>query len=280
MILCLLCVSAVAASASDDFVTLNNGLKMPVASFGLQVVDDDTAKTQVVQALGVGVRNLFASVLADNQPGVGEGIKAAGVKRSDLFVCGSANTGDCSSADECDTNLKDLQLDYVDMIMLDYPSSSCDNIKGQWKAFEEMLAAKKTKSVAVSNFSPDQLDCLVGKNSTTPTLNQMPYSVGHGTDTVVADNAKRNIIVQAYSPLGSGSLVSDTDCAAIGKKYKKSAAQVALKWILQHNATFSTNCDQKNYMQEDIELFDFTLSAADMKTLDAKSVAANGNKWH
>ena len=72
--------------------------------------------------------------------------------------------------------------------------------------------------------------------------------------------------------------VPTTKCCA--NRYKKSAAQVALKWILQHNATFSTNCDQKNYMQEDIELFDFTLSAADMKTLDAKSTAANPGKWH
>jgi len=255
----------------------------------LQVVDDDTAKTQVVQALGVGVRNIFASVLAGCQTGAGEGIKASGVKREELFVCGSVNDGDCSSADDCYTqtkaacaqNLQDLSLDYVDMIMLDYPSSGCDNIKGQWKAFQEMLDAKKTKSIAVSNFSPDQLDCL--KGLTTPTVNQMPYSVGHGSDSVVADNTKRNVIVQAYSPLGSGSLVGDADCAKIGKQYKKSAAQVALKWILQQNATFSTNLgDSVQYMKEDIALFDFTLSAADMKILDAKQqqTAAKSTFFH
>jgi len=253
---------------------------MPVVSFGLQVVDDDTAKTQVTEALQNGVRNIFASVLAGNQNGAGEGIKASGVARSELFICGTVNDGDCSGLDDCyqqtkssaAQNLQDLSLDYLDMIMLDYPSGDCDSINGQWKAFEEMYAAKKTKSIAVSNFSPDQLDCILkNSNATVPVLNQMPYSVGHGSDTVVADNAQRNVIVQAYSPLGSGSLAGDADCAAIGKKYGKSAAQVALKWILQHKATFSCNLgDSVQYMKEDIDLFDFTLSDADMKLLDAK----------
>lgn len=277
----LLLASAAAFQGNGTYVTLNNGLKMPAVSFGLQVVDDDTAKTQVTQAIGVGVRNIFASVLANCQNGVGDGIKASGIKREELFICGTVNDGQCSSGDDCYTqtkaacaqNLQDLSLDYVDMIMLDYPASDCDSIKGQWKAFQEMLDAKKTKSIAVSNFSPDQLDCL--KGLTTPTLNQMPYSVGHGSDSVIADNTKRNVIVQAYSPLGSGSLTGDADCAKIGKQYNKSAAQVALKWILQHNATFSTNLgDSVQYMKEDIDLFDFTLSAADMKTLDAKQQQA------
>jgi diketogulonate reductase-like aldo/keto reductase len=273
---------SVVLAADSPTVTLNNGLKMPIVSFGLQVVDDDTATTQVEQYLSVGGRNIFTSVLAGNQAGVGKGIKAStSVARKDLFICGSVNSGSCSSADDCYTstksacadNLNALGLDYVDMIMLDYPSSGCDNIVGQWRAFEEMLASKKTLSIAVSNFSPDQLDCIVSnKTATVPSLNQMPYSVGSGASSVVADNAKRGgIIIQAYSPLGSGGLANDPDCTKIGKQYNKSSAQVALKWIAQTNATFSTNCgDSKDYMQEDLDIFDFHLSDADMKVLDAK----------
>jgi diketogulonate reductase-like aldo/keto reductase len=156
--------------------------------------------------------------------------------------------------------------------MLDYPAGDCPSIVGQWAAFEEMLAANKTRSIAVSNFSPTQLDCiLANKTATVPAVNQLPYSVGHGGDSSVSDDAKRGgTIVQAYSPLDSGSLASDPDCASIGKKHGKSAAQVALKWILQRNATFSTQTDSKQYFQEDIDLFDFELTTAEMAKLNAK----------
>jgi 2,5-diketo-D-gluconate reductase A len=291
ILLASLAVSATADAGFNKTITLNNGLQMPAVSFGLQVVDDDTAKQQVQDALGVGVRNLFASVLANCQTGVGEGIKASGVARADLFVCGSVNNAGCGSEADCYTstkqacsdNLQALGLDYVDMIMLDYPAYSCDGIKGQWRAFEEMYAANDTKSVAVSNFSPDQLDCIVGNASASvPTLNQMPYSLGHAGDSVVDDDKKRNVIVQAYSPLGGGGAAQDADCVAIGKKYSKSGAQVALKWILQHDAVFSTNLGfEKQFMQEDIALFDFTLSDADMATLDAKGaeLSSTGKGW-
>jgi diketogulonate reductase-like aldo/keto reductase len=167
-----------------------------------------------------------------------------------------------------------IGVDYLDMIMLDYPASDCPSIVGQWLAFEGMLKAGKTKSIAVSNFSPQQLDCIVSnKSMTVPAVNQMPYSVGDASQTVVADNAKRGgILVQAYSPLQSGGLANDPDCVAIGKSHQKSGAQVALKWILQHNASFTTSASSAAFFAEDIALFDFTLSAAEMKRLDAKGL--------
>jgi len=287
--------SVAQAAVPDDatFVTLNNGMAMPKASFGLQVVDDDTADALVQLAIADGWRNIFTSVLANNQQGVGAGLAkvlgnaSSGVTRGDLFICGSVNSaGACADPAGCKAtttaavaqNLADLALPYVDMIMLDYPASSCDLIRAQWQAFEDALAANQTRSIAISNFAPDQIDCLLGDTTaptvTTPALNQMPYSVGHGSDSVVADNAKRGgIIVQAYSPLGSGGLANDPDCMAIGAAHGKSGAQVALRWILQTNATFSANPGssvQQQYFKEDLALFDFELSAPEMAKLNAK----------
>ena len=139
---------------------------------------------------------------------------------------------------------------------------------GQWAAFEAMLAAKKTKSIAISNFSPEQIACL--KGMTVPAVNQMPYSVGHGSDTTVADDAKLGVLVQAYSPLAGGSLPSDADCLKIGASHGKSAAQVALRWIVQRNATFTTSASTAAYFAEDVSIFDFVLTDAEMATLDAK----------
>jgi diketogulonate reductase-like aldo/keto reductase len=164
-----------------------------------------------------------------------------------------------------------LGVDTLDMIMLDYPSSSpgCDGVLGQWKAFEELYDAKRVRTVAVSNFNPAQLKCLSGHR--VPAVNQMPFSVGHGKDTVVSDDAKFNIVVQAYSPLGSGGLAHDDLCISIGKKYGKSSVQVALKWILQSKVTIATQSTSFDHLKSDVDLFDFALSDAEMSQLNAYS---------
>jgi diketogulonate reductase-like aldo/keto reductase len=170
----------------------------------------------------------------------------------------------------CHQNLLDLDLDYLDMIMLDYPAGDCGSISGQWAAFESMLRNTTTKSIAVSNFSPTQLLCIPA-NRTTPAVNQLPYSVGHGGDTSVRDDEEHGgIVVQAYSPLGSGSILSDADCIAIGKAHNKSSAQVALRWIVQRNATFATSASSLNHFEEDLALFNFELTSKEMGTLNAK----------
>merc|ERR1740121_3165258 len=129
------------------------------------------------------------------------------------------------------------------MIMLDYPGPDCDSIKGQWKAFEEMLAAKQTKSLAVSNFNSAQLDCLLAdKTATVPTVNQLPYSISYSDKTAIEENSKRGIVVQAW-------------------------AQVALRWIVDTGATYSMQTRNNNHFAENLNIFDFKLSAEDLALL-------------
>lgn len=263
-------------------VTLNTNVNFPYMSFGLQVYNDETASERTKIAIDTGVRNFFASVLAGNQKGFGKAVQASAVPREELFICGSVNTGSCRSAEDCyrataagcETNLKDLDLDYVDMIMLDYPSraNGCEGIVAQWMAFEDMLKSKKAKSLAVSNFSPAQLDCIVSNKSlTVPAVNQMPFSVGRWDKTLVdADASRGGIVVQAYSPLRSGQLLYDKDCKSIGQKYGKTAAQVALRWLVQHRVTFTTESSTAKHFREDLEIFDFVLTDKEMQRLDAK----------
>ena len=162
----------------------------------------------------------------------------------------------------------------LDMVMLDYPASDCPSISGQWAAFQDFLAAGKTKSIAVSNFSPEQLDCIVKNKTgtkTIPAVNQMSFSVGSGADTVVADDkARGGVLVQAYSPLRGGALANDPDCAAIGKTHNKTAAQVAFRWIVQRGATFTSSASTVEYFQQDLDIFDFSLTDSEMKQLNSK----------
>merc|ERR1711865_802181 len=149
------------------------------------------------------------------------------------IIVGTVNSGDCSDEASCYTETKSaaeaqfttLNVTTLDMLMLDYPSSAgCDGITGQWKAFSELYTAGKVRTIAVSNFEGDQLDCVTkDPKGVKPTVNQLSYSVGMALD---PDNAKYGIVEQAYSPLGSGGLASDPLLQGIGKTHSKTAAQV------------------------------------------------------
>lgn len=280
----------VAKPPKVDSVKLNNGLAFPKASFGLQVYGDDEGQRLTELALSVGYRNFFASVLAGNQKGFARGVQNSGIPRDELFICGTVLSNRARGFEAayqltkrgCNDNMRDLGvggITYVDMIMLDYPAGDCESIRGQWKAFEEMLAAGQTKSLAVSNFSPEQLDCLLSqKGVTKPTVNQLPYSVVDHDPTAVAENGERGIVVQAWSPLASGRLGREgwSVCRTIGEKYGKSAAQVALRWIVQSGATFSTQTKSKAHFEEDLNVFDFELTAEEMKQLGSLSRGRRG----
>merc|ERR1712151_1207564 len=224
---------------------------------------------------------VWSSVLigSECQAAQGEAIRASGIDRSKLFIAGTVNSAGCSSFDDCysrtmsdsEQQFQVLGFDSLDMLMLDYPAySGCDAIAGQWKAFEELYSQQRVRTIAVSNFSPDQIECITSNvSATVPSVNQLHYSVGDA-GTMIADNAKYGIYVQSYSPLNSGSLIYDEDCKSIGDKYGKSAAQIALKWIVQTNGTIATQSTSLAHLQEDVDLFDFEMTDDELATLSAK----------
>ena len=266
---------------------LNTGVNFPSASFGLQVYDDDTAYKLTRVALDVGYRNFFASVLARNQKGFARAVKDSRVPREELFICGSVLSNRAQGYDAafqlskrgCEQNMEAFAaggLDYIDMIMLDYPGPDADSIRGQWAALEEMGAAKLSRSLAVSNFSPSQLDVVLqmGKGVTVPAVNQLPYGVGFSASSdvraaeVIGENQKRGVIVQAWSPLRKAlSGAAKSACAEIGQKYGKTAAQVGLRYIVDTGATFTTQTQTKKHFEEDLNIFDFSLTKEEVVRL-------------
>eukprot|EP00440_Ansanella_granifera_P004280 gb/GFBE01004641.1/.p1 GENE.gb/GFBE01004641.1/~~gb/GFBE01004641.1/.p1 ORF type:complete len:168 (+),score=40.82 gb/GFBE01004641.1/:1-504(+) len=162
------------------------------------------------------------------------------------------------------------------MIMLDYPGPDCNSIKGQWKAFQEMLASGQTRSLAVSNFSPEQLDCILADaTATVPAVNQLPYSISNFNPSAIEDNRKRGVVLQAWSPLGgtTGGITrrAREKCDEIGEKYGKTWAQVALRWIVDRGATFTVQTGDKEHFVEDINIFDFQLTEEDLESLSKVS---------
>lgn len=274
--------------AKQPGFALNTGTNFPTASFGLQVYGDDEAEKLTTIALEAGFRNFFASVLARNQRGFARAIKKSGIPREELFICGSVLSNRANgfqaayglSAQGCKENMEAFSvggIDYIDMIMLDYPGPDAASIQGQWKALEEMKAAGLTRSLAVSNFDGAQLDAILNmKGATAPTVNQLPYGVGFNNyydgkaAEVIEENRKRGVLVQAWSPLGRCLRGSRKDALAeVGKKYGKSAAQVALRWIADTGVTFTTQTKNPAHFQEDINIFDFKLTKEEISMLAA-----------
>lgn len=181
-----------------------------------QVYDDATAEKLTSIALEVGYRNFFASVLAGNQRGFARAIKSSGIPREELFICGSVlsnsaqgfNAAKKLSERGCAENMAAFavgDINYLDMIMLDYPGPDDGSLRGQWEALEEMQAQGLTRSLAVSNYDARQLDVVLAQGGTKPTVNQLPYGVGFanyyipqgGAASVVKANRDRGVLVQA-----------------------------------------------------------------------------------
>ena len=264
--------------------TLSDGSIFPLASFGLQIYDDDTAYKLTMTALEVGYRNFFASVLARNQRGFAKAVKDSGVPRQDLYICGSVVSNRVSGFDAAKKlttqgwlqNMEKFamgNIDYLDQIMLDYPGPDCESIKGQWASFEDMYRQKLVRSLSVSNFSPPQIDCVLNAATVAkPVVNQLPFSVAYHPGNAVDENRQRGGLVQAWAPLGGslgGRFTSSMKgtCGQIGKRYHKSFAQVALRWIIQSGGSFTTQSKNKAHFTEDLDIFDFQLTEAEMTTL-------------
>ena len=161
------------------------------------------------------------------------------------------------------------------MIMLDYPGPDAESIQGQWRGLENMRKEGGVTSLAVSNFSPQQLDVVLKAPGAKPTVNQLPLGVGYKTKQnaeLLRENKKRSVLVQAWSPLRVLSSGALSACAAVGKQYGKTPQQIALKWILAKGATYTCQTTSKKHFQEDIDVLDFELSAKDLAFLDGENL--------
>lgn len=276
-------------AASVPVVTLNNGVDMPMASAGTWQYKPAEAKQSCLDALAAGFNHFDTANDYNNQVGVGEffteAVKQVG-DRSKLFLttkvppC-SAVTSDChaETAKLMQDDLDQLKVDYVDLMLIHFPpknygsKAGCTGMQGAWKAAEELYAANKTRAIGVSNYCPSCFDCLAQTWTVKPAVNQVQYHAGMGEDPEGLKSylAKQNIVMQAYSPLGDGTseLITGDLVTTIGAAHGKTGAQVALKWVVQSGVPLSTKSTDPKYLAQDIDIFDWTLSDAEMAQLNA-----------
>ena len=262
-----------------DTFTLHNGYKIPCVGFGTwQTPDGETAVQAVKSAIENGYRHIDTAAVYQNEVGVGQGIIASSVDRKELFVTSKVwNTerGYEKTIAAFHQTLSDLQLDYLDLYLIHWPAiakqyDNWEQLNAEtWRAMEDLYKAGKIKAIGVSNFLPHHLESLLQQCTITPMVNQIEFHPGYMQKETVEYCQQHQILVEAWSPLGNGKLLSNPLLQEIAQKYDKSVAQLCIRWVLQHDLLPLPKSITPERIQQNADVFDFDISAEDMNKMDS-----------
>jgi diketogulonate reductase-like aldo/keto reductase len=255
-----------------EYVTLNNGVKMPILGFGVyQIPDDAECERCVLDAIEVGYRAIDTAQIYQNEHGVGNAINKCGVARDELFITTKVwltNAGEAKAARSIDESLEKLGTDYVDLLLIHQPFN---DYYGTYRAMEAAYKDGKVRAIGVSNFYPDRLIDLYAFCDVKPAVNQIETHVFNQQKAARGYAKKYGVQVESWGPFAEGrnDFFSNETLIAVGKKHGKTAAQVALKFLIQNDVIVIPKSVHKERIAENFDVFDFTLDATDMQTIDA-----------
>ncbi|MFJ7159107.1 aldo/keto reductase [Streptomyces sp. NPDC101118] len=257
-------------------IRLNNGTLMPQLGYGVWQVPDAEAAQAVGTALETGYRSIDTASIYGNEAGTGKAIAASGLPREELFVTTKLwngpeeRWGRDNVLREFDASLSKLNLDHVDLYLIHWPRPVREDYLAIWKVFEEIAESGRAKAVGVSNFLPAQLERLRAESPLVPAVNQVELHPLFAQAELRALHASMGIATEAWSPLGQGKeLLTRPAVTAVAEKHGRSAAQVVLRWHLQHGTIAIPKSVTPARIRENLDVFGFELDAADMAALDA-----------
>lgn len=260
-----------------EYVNLNNGIEMPLISFGVYQIPKEDTKRCVLDAIKSGYRGIDTAQSYFNESEVGDAIVECGVPREELFITTKVWI-DHYGYEECkasvEESLRKLKTDYLDLCLLHQPFS---DYYGAYRALEELYAEGKIKAIGVSNFYPDRLtDICMFDRKVIPAVNQVEVNPFNAQWFAQENMEKHGVKMEAWAPFGEGrnNLFTNETLVSIGKKYNKSSAQVMLRWLIQRGVIVACKSTHIERMQENINVFDFELTEEDMnsiKTLDTSN---------
>ena len=254
-------------------IKLSNGVEMPQLGYGVYQVTPEECERCVSDALSVGYRMIDTAQAYANEEGVGNAVKQSGIARDEVFIVSKiwiSNYGYEKAKTSIDESLRKLQTEYIDLMLLHQPF--CDRY-GAYRALEEAYREGKLRAIGVSNFYPDHLIDLASNVEVKPMVNQVETHVFDQQVEAKKYMDELDCRIMSWGPLAEGrnGFFSNELLGEIGKKYGKSIPQVALRWLLQRGVIIIPKSTHKERMAENLNIFDFELTANDMaqiQTLD------------
>ncbi|MDP4097045.1 aldo/keto reductase [Paenibacillus sp. P96] len=255
-----------------EFVTLNNGVKMPILGFGVyQIHDPAECEKCVLDAIRVGYRSIDTAQVYQNEEAVGRAIKKSGVPREEFFITTKvwiSNAGHDKAKASIQESMDKLQLDYLDLVLIHQPFN---DYYGTYRAMEELYKAGKIRAIGLSNFYPDRYVDLVEFSEVVPAVNQVETHVFNQQAKAHEIMKKYNTQIESWGPFAEGknNLFTNSTLQEIGHKYNKSTAQVALRFLIQRDVVVIPKTVNKNRMEENFNVFDFKLTEEEMTKIAA-----------
>ncbi|AYE37338.1 aldo/keto reductase [Companilactobacillus zhachilii] len=257
----------------DSTVTLNNGVKMPQLGLGVWKVNNSGASQSVQWALKHGYKAIDTAKQYGNEAGVGDGLQKGlaenSLKREDVFLTTKIFNGDQgyqSVLDNFEGQLKRLQTDYVDLLLIHWPVDG--TYLETWRALETIYKSGKARAIGVSNFNVTRLKDILQICSIKPAVNQMEYHPLCQEVDIKNFCDENNIYLEAWSPLGGGAVLSDSRLKKIADKYNKSVAQVILRWDLQNGVITIPKSVHEARIVQNSDVYDFEISDDDMEEIN------------
>lgn len=254
-----------------ECVTLNNGVKMPILGYGVYQTPPEETERCVLEAIHTGYRSIDTAQAYGNEEGVGNAIEKCGLPREDLFITTKVwitNAGYEKAKASIEESLKKLKSDYIDLLLIHQPFG---NYYGTYRAMEEAYKAGKVRAIGISNFYPDRYLDLVHFAEVKPAVNQVETHLFQQQKVAKEYMAKHNTQIMSWGPFAEGrnDYFNTPALKDIGEKYGKTPAQTALRFLIQSGVVVIPKSVHKERMEENFNVFDFTLSEEDMKKLEA-----------
>lgn len=273
----------------EETYKLSNGVHIPKLGLGTWMIDDGKVADAVHAAADIGYRHIDTAQAYANECGVGEGVRASGVARNGMFVTTKLDAGIKNYADAKEAiegSLKTLGLDHIDLMIIHSPQP-WSNFGGDdryfegnaeaWCALEEAYQAGKLRAIGVSNFKQPDIDSLLANAPVKPMVNQILAHVGNTPFGLIDDLMSKDILVEAYSPVGHGKILDNAEMRGMAERYQVTVPQLAIRYVLQLGLIALPKTANPDHMRNNADV-DFEISAADMETLkSAKPIKDYGD---